>query len=204
VPGGESNPSLYLVSEYVEGLFPEPVFKVFDYMAPCGKGEFIRNSDHKHIYVQSAFVLTSDANVSEDDINRELRGLSPVNEVRRMVEETERQSKLPLSQSVGVHIREVVDQSKDVPGIQNEKSRVKDVKAMGDIASHRQRCNRAFFYKRMSKLASEDSTHDSRAAVKSNFYLSSDSTVRSGTRVSRMRDELTAAGTALSASAGSV
>ena len=97
-----------------------------------------------HIYVRSSFILTGFPSIVVDDINFELRNLIPSREVDHFISLLRHQ--VGSKPYVGVHIRMLVDQLTDIPGI--DLLPVDAAAGIGlqlEAMSHRKRCNYMYF-----------------------------------------------------------
>jgi len=116
---------------------------VYDYMVAAGRKRTVFDSS-KHIFVRSAYVLSSEPSVGTAAINRQLRALRPVQSLQRQIDENI--AKFGSKPFIGAHIRMLHNQIQDVPGISNlTKDDYAGLKAMEDAIIHRQRCHYKYF-----------------------------------------------------------
>ena len=116
----------------------------YDYLDSSVKGSPVNCSASTHIYVRSSFILTGFPSIVVDDINFELRNLIPSREVDHFISLLRHQ--VGSKPYVGVHIRMLVDQLTDIPGI--DLLPVDAAAGIGlqlEAMSHRKRCNYMYF-----------------------------------------------------------
>ena len=113
---------------------------VYDYMDEVTKGKTVDALTDKHVYVRSAFCLTGNPPLSDSDINLELQQLQPNPVVTEIISSFRRQNS--RTQLIGVHVRMLADQTKDIPGIKELPfDSAAGLHLQQAAVSHRKRCH---------------------------------------------------------------
>ena len=102
------------------------------------------------IYVKSPFVITTDPAVPEHHVKTVLRTQFQVSaSVQSLV--NKQMSNLRTRTLIGAHIRMLVDQTQDIPGISKETTHSdRGLHAMGDAEEQRRRCHVSYFFPKIS------------------------------------------------------
>ena len=112
----------------------------YDYMDKLTKGKTVDALTDKHVYIRSAYILTSNPPLSDSDINVELQQLKPNPEVTKIISSFRRQ--MSGTQFIGVHIRMLSDQKKDIPGIHELPfDSAAGLGVQMEAVAHRERCH---------------------------------------------------------------
>ena len=113
---------------------------MYDYMDESTKGKTVDALTDQHVYVRSSFCLTGNPPLSDSNINLELQQLKPNPEVTKIISSFRRQNS--KTQLIGVHVRMLADQTKDIPGI-NELpfDSAAGLHLQQAAVSHRERCH---------------------------------------------------------------
>jgi len=142
------------ILDQVKALYPE--LRVYDYHARGRKDEVIRDLEKGPIYVRSAYILQSQTRVSERDIGKQVRNLSPVEAIINRI--THMSSQVATQGNIlGVHIRMETNIAADVPGIgELPKDNFASTSFMGDVAYHRGRCHYTAFIPHLLEAVAVD------------------------------------------------
>lgn len=131
---------------FADGKFLSEVFSshkgidVYDYVDEVTKGKTVDALTDKHVYVRSAFCLTSNPPLSDSDINLELQQLQPNPVVTEIISSFRRQNS--RTQLIGVHVRMLADLTKDIPGIKELPfDSAAGLHLQQAAVSHRKRCH---------------------------------------------------------------
>ena len=149
------------------GLFPAELWKWYNHMMPerARKRNLITaDADGRSLYVTTAYRLETDVPVDRQLFSSCLRGLRPVAEVGRLL--LPREGPNGLAARVGVHIRMMVDQATDVPGIEQDTRADSNLGMMNEARPYREACHHSAFVGAMrAQLAAEPSCPRGRSNV---------------------------------------
>ena len=122
----------------------------YDYMNSTEKGAVIVTKSPNHIYVRSSFELSGDIQYSE----MELRSI--YKDISRRISSSVRDHLTALmrkkrgARMIGAHVRMLVDQSADIPGITKlHESSVNGLGLMREAETYRSRCHVRYFVPRI-------------------------------------------------------
>lgn len=136
-------------------LYALPNIKFYDYVDKSTRGQIIDLNAKRHVVIRSSTYLTSSVDVSEDDIDQELKLLKPTREVLKHA--VRLRSRIGKRKYVGFHIRMLEDQAKDIPGAQalNLHS-VDGMSLMYEAEAHRRKCDVRHFLSHMNRIVLEN------------------------------------------------
>ena len=167
--GGEAEaatPPLVLRS-FDAGLFPDSLWLSFNQMTPAKARRRRPVSDdpqRRGLLVTSAYRLETEPPLDIARFDACLRSLRPVPEVRQML--LPRHGTAGLAARVGVHVRQLENQSADIPGIDADQRPLSNLQMMNEATPHRRACNGSHFARAMRAMLTADPN--------ASFYLAVD------------------------------
>ena len=160
-----------ILSSARAGLFPAELWKWYNHMQPDKARK--RNpvaadssdADGRSLYVTTAYKLETEPPLDGALYSDCLRSLQPVAAVRAML--LPREPPNGLSTLIGVHVRMMVNQSLDVPGIDADARTDSNLRMMNEAVVYREACHFAYFVASMRAVL--------KAQPSARFYLAADS-----------------------------
>ena len=162
-----ANPPPLVLRSFDMGLFPDSLWLGFNQMTPAKarrRRPVADDPQRRGLLVTSAYRLETDPPLDITRFDACLRSLRPVAEVRRML--LPRHGAAGLAARVGVHVRQLENQSADIPGIDADQRPLSNLQMMNEATPHRRACNGSHFARAMRAMLTADPN--------ASFYLAVD------------------------------
>ena len=150
------------------GLFPAELWKWYNHMVPDRarrRNVVSADADGRALYVTSAYRLETEPPLDKALYYSCLRELRPVEEVRSLL--IPRGGEEGLGRRIGVHVRMMVDQTADVPGIEADSRPESNLGMMNEARPYREACHYSAFVQAMRARRELEAS--------ASFYLAADS-----------------------------